>query len=246
MSDEIEQGKITPRDDPKKRSKYLSEKFGWSAEDSKKIWCFGPETTGANLLIDMTKGIQYLNEIKDSCNAAFQWATREGVLCEENMRAIRFNIQDVTLHTDAIHRGGGQIIPTCRRVIYACQLTASPSLQEPIFLVDIQTNETAMGNIYGVLNKRRGHVFQEDKRPGTPIYNMKAYLPVMESFGFTADLRSATSGQAFPQCVFDHWDVVSGNVNEPNSKVSNIVNQIRKRKGLKPEIPALDNFLDKL
>jgi len=246
MSDEIENGKITPRDDPKKRSKYLSEKFGWSAEDSKKIWCFGPETTGANLLIDMTKGIQYLNEIKDSCNAAFQWATREGVLCEENMRAIRFNIQDVTLHTDAIHRGGGQIIPTCRRVLYACQLTASPSLQEPIFLVDIQTNETAMGNIYGVLNKRRGHVFQEDKRPGTPIYNMKAYLPVMESFGFTADLRSATSGQAFPQCVFDHWDVVSGNINEPNTKVFNIVNQIRKRKGLKDSIPALDNFLDKL
>lgn len=246
LADEIENGKVTPRDDPKKRSKYLSEKFNWSSEDSKKIWCFGPETTGANLLIDMTKGIAYLNEIKDSCNAAFQWATREGVLCEENMRAIRFNIQDVTLHTDAIHRGGGQIIPTCRRVLYACQLTASPSLQEPVFLVDIQTNETAMGSIYGVLNKRRGHVFQEDKRPGTPIYNMKAYLPVMESFGFTADLRSATSGQAFPQCVFDHWDVVSGQISEPNSKVSGIVKQIRARKGLKEGVPALDNFLDKL
>jgi len=246
LAEDIENGKVTPRDDPKKRSKYLSEKFGWSAEDSKKIWCFGPETTGANLLIDMTKGIQYLNEIKDSCNAAFQWATREGVLCEENMRGIRFNIQDVTLHTDAIHRGGGQIIPTCRRVLYACQLTAQPSLQEPIFLVDIQTNETAMGSIYGVLTKRRGHVFQEDKRPGTPIYNMKAYLPVMESFGFTADLRSATSGQAFPQCVFDHWDVIGGSVTDLNSKVYGIVKQIRQRKGLKEGIPGLDNYLDKL
>lgn len=246
LAEDIEGGKVTPRDDPKKRSKYLTEKFGWGSDDSKKIWCFGPETTGANLLIDMTKGIQYLNEIKDSCNAAFQWATREGVLCEENMRGIRFNIQDVTLHTDAIHRGGGQIIPTCRRVLYACQLTSSPSLQEPVFLVDIQTNETAMGSIYGVLNKRRGHVFQEDKRPGTPIYNMKAYLPVMESFGFTADLRSATSGQAFPQCVFDHWEVVSGSVSDTNSKVANIVKQIRQRKGLKEGVPGLDNFLDKL
>jgi len=246
LAEAIEDGKVTPKDDPKKRARYLQEKFGWDANDAKKIWCFGPETTGANLLVDVTKGIQYLNEIKDSCNAAFQWATREGVLCEENMRSIRFNIQDVTLHTDAIHRGGGQIIPTCRRVLYACALTASPSLQEPVFLVDIQTNETAMGNIYGVLTKRRGHVFQEEKRPGTPIYIMKAYLPVTESFGFTADLRSATSGQAFPQCVFDHWEVISGSITEPNSKVSQLVKAVRARKGLKEGVPALDNFLDKL
>ena len=62
----------------------------------------------------------------------------QGVLCEENMRGIRFNIHDVTLHADAIHRGGGQIIPTARRVLYACQLTASPRLLEPVYLVDIQ------------------------------------------------------------------------------------------------------------
>jgi len=246
LADEIEAGKVSARDDPKKRAKYLQEKFNWDSNDAKKIWCFGPETTGANLLVDVTKGVQYMNEIKDSCNAAFQWATREGVLCEENMRAIRFNIQDVTLHTDTIHRGGGQIIPTCRRVLYACELTAQPSLQEPVFLVDIQTNETAMGNIYGVLNKRRGHVFAEEKRPGTPIYQMKAYLPVTESFGFTADLRSATSGQAFPQCVFDHWEVVSGSVTEPNSKVSQLIKAVRARKGLKEGVPGLDNYLDKL
>ena len=75
---------------------------------------------------------------------------------------------------------------------------------------------------------------------------MKAYLPVMESFGFTADLRSATSGQAFPQCVFDHWDVVSGSITDQNSKVMGIIKSIRQRKGLKEGIPALDNYLDKL
>ena len=59
-------------------------------------------------------------------------------MCEENMRGVRFNIHDVTLHADAIHRGGGQIIPTTRRVLYASVLTASPRLMEPIYLVEIQ------------------------------------------------------------------------------------------------------------
>ena len=62
----------------------------------------------------------------------------QGVMCDENMRAIRFNIHDVTLHTDAIHRGGGQIIPTARRVLYASALTAAPRLMEPVYLCEIQ------------------------------------------------------------------------------------------------------------
>lgn len=62
----------------------------------------------------------------------------QGVLCDENVRGVRFDIHDVTLHADAIHRGGGQIIPTTRRVLYACMLTASPSLMEPIYLVEIR------------------------------------------------------------------------------------------------------------
>jgi elongation factor 2 len=75
---------------------------------------------------------------------------------------------------------------------------------------------------------------------------MKAYLPVGESFGFTQALRAATSGRAFPQCVFSHWDEMSGDPLELNSKSNVIVEAIRKRKGLKPGIPALDNFIDKL
>ena len=103
-----------------------------------------------------------------------------------------------------------------------------------------------MGGIYGVLNRRRGHVFQEEQRPGTPMFNIKAYLPVNESFGFTADLRSHTSGQAFPQCVFDHWQMMPGAVLDPASKVGQIVRATRKRKGLSEDVPPLDRYLDKL
>lgn len=55
------------------------------------------------------------------------------------------------------------------------------------------------------------------------MFVVKAYLPVNESFGFTADLRSNTGGQAFPQCVFDHWQVLPGDPSEPSSKPYAIV-----------------------
>jgi len=162
------------------------------------------------------------------------------------MRGIRFNVCDVTLHADAIHRGGSQIIPTARRCFYAAVLTAKPTLLEPIYLVEIQCPEAAVGGIYGVLNRRRGHVFEESHIIGTPMFVVKAFLPVNESFGFTADLRSGTGGQAFPQCVFDHWQQIAGDVFDPATKPAQIVAETRKRKGLKTEVPALDNYLDKM
>jgi elongation factor 2 len=213
---------------------------------ARKIWCFGPETTGPNMLVDATKAVQYLNEIKDSMVAGFQWATKEGVLCDENMRGIRFDIHDVTLHADAIHRGGGQIIPTARRVFYASVMTASPRLLEPVYLVEIQCPESAVGGIFGVLNKRRGHVFEQNNIAGTPMFVVKAYLPVNESFGFTSELRAATGGQAFPQCVFDHWELLKGDPYDPSTKPATVVKDTRKRKGLSEAIPPLDRYLDKL
>jgi len=149
------------------------------------------------------------------------------------MRGVRINIMDVVLHADAIHRGGGQILPTTRRVTYAACLLAQPTLQEPIYLVEIQCPENAIGGIYSCLNKRRGQVFSEEQRPGTPMFTVKAYLPVMESFGFTGDLRQATQGQAFPQNVFDHWEMMQGTPLEQGSKIHTLVTGIRTRKGLK-------------
>ena len=162
------------------------------------------------------------------------------------MRGICFEVCDVVLHADAIHRGGGQVIPTARRVIYAAQLTAKPRLLEPVYLVEIQAPEQALGGIYSVLNQKRGHVFEELQRPGTPLYNIKAYLPVIKSFGFSAELRAATSGQAFPQCVFDHWDMMSSDPLEAGTESARILSEIRKRKGLKEQITPLSEYEDKL
>jgi len=245
LAEDIDKGNVSARDDFKIRARFLADTYGWDVTEARKVWCFGPETTGPNVLMDVTKGVQFMSEIKDSCVAAFQWASKEGVLCEENMRGCKYQIHDVTLHADSIHRGGGQMIPVTRRVIYASQLTASPTFLEPIFLVEIQCPESAMGGIYGVLNRRRGNVVAEEQRPGTPMYNIKCNLPVAESFGFTADLRAATGGQAFPQMIFDHWAPMMGNPLVPG-KLQDMCLSIRKRKGLKLEMPTLDMYYDKL
>jgi len=249
LPEDIDDGNVTARDDFKIRGRYLADTYEYDVGEARKIWCFGPEGTGPNIVIDASKGVQYLNEIKDSVVAGFQWASKEGVLCDENMRGVRFNIHDVTLHADAIHRGGGQIIPTARRCFYACVLTAEPRLMEPVYLVEIQCPQDSTGGIYSCLNRRRGHIFEENQVAGTPMVYVKAYLPVNESFGFTADLRSQTQGKAFPQCVFDHWQMILDDPLEESTKPTSaymIVTDTRKRKGLNEGVPLLEKFMDKM
>merc|ERR1712056_6606 len=250
MSDElcqaIEEGKAGPKADVKERSKFLREKFEWDENAARKIWCWGPETEGANVVVDCTQAVQYLLEIKEHVNSAFQWTAKEGPLCEENMRGIRFNIMDVTLHTDSIHRGAGQIMPPTRRCCFAALMTGKPTLQEPVFLVEITCPQEAMSGVYSCMNLRRGCVFEENEREGTPLRQVKAHLPVAESFGFVSALRQQTSGQAFPQCVFDHWEAMPGDAMQVGGKMEELILAIRKRKNLKVLMPALGDYLDKL
>ncbi|CAL5065247.1 unnamed protein product [Urochloa decumbens] len=244
LAEAIDEGRIGPRDDPKVQSKILSEEFGWDKDVAKKIWCFGPDATGPNMVVDMCKGVQYLNETRDSIVAGFQWVSKGGVLAEENMRGICFEVSDVVLHADAIHRGGGQVIPTARRAIYASQLTAKPRLLEPIYLVEIQAPEITLPTIYDLLIQFRGEVFEEIRRPRTSLYYIKAYLPVYDSFLFSGRLTGLTSGQAFHQCVFDHWGMVPSDPLEEHTLAARMVSEVRRRKGLKQQVTPLSEFDD--
>jgi len=241
----IDDGEIFAGAEAKVQGRKLADDFEWDVSEARKIWAFGPDGTGPNLFVDTTKGVNYLAEIRESVVGGFAWATQNGPLCEEQLRGTRFNLMDVVLHADAIHRGMGQIMPTSRRVCFSSMLTAEPNILEPVYLCNISVPQDAMGNVYGVLTQRRGHVFSEEQRPGTPQMTLLAYLPVMESFGFTADLRSKTGGKAFPQCSFDHWEPMSGTV-YGGGKVVETIAAVRKRKGLKEGIPEIAQYLDKL
>jgi len=242
----IENGKAGPRADPKERARILRDDFHWDDAAAKKLWCFGPETQGANVVVDQTQAVPYLTEVRDTIDSAFQWASKQGPLCEESLRGVRFNIMDMMLHADKAHRGAGQMMPAMRRCCFAAEMTAAPTLQEPVFLVEITCPQDVLSGVYSVMTYRRGYVFEETQREGTPLTNVKAYLPVAESFGFVAALRQQTSGKAFPQCVFDHWENLPGDAMEGGSKVQEKVLEIRKRKGVKVEMPRLSDYLDKL
>ncbi|CAF4454969.1 unnamed protein product, partial [Rotaria sp. Silwood2] len=246
LPEDIENGQITSNQEIKARARYLYDKYDYDIYEARKIWCFGPEKTGPNFLIDSTFGIQYLNEIKDYCVSAFQWATKEGVLVEENVRGVRFDIQDVVCISDAIHRGAGQIIPTMRRVLYGSMLTASPRLVEPIYLYEIQYPQMIADHIYSVLNRRQGYISEQRQIFGTSTYVAKAYLPVSESLGFTDDLCSNADSQVVARYVFHHWHILDEDPLDESTRIRQVVKNIRRRKGLKEDIPSTNDYLDKL
>merc|ERR1712241_848808 len=243
----IEDDEIKANDDIKLRARRLANEFKWDVNEARKIWTFGcPPDAKANILVDASKGVQFLHEIKDHCVSAFMNATGGGVLADEVMRGIRFNIVDVTLHADTIHRGAGQIMPAARRVFYACQIASKPQMMEPMYLVDITVPQTAHSGVYSTLNARRGIIDKIEDRIGTPMTQIQAFLPVKESFGFTENLRKNTGGQAFPQMKFSHWQHMTGDPFSEGSASNEVVIATRKRKGMKEGLPDFKDYYDKI
>lgn len=247
VSKAIEQNVVSEEMEAKIRARKLADDYKWDVAEARKIWSFGcPPDARCNILVDTTKAVQYLTEIKDSMVGAFLQVTSAGVLCEEVMRGIRINIMDVVLHADAVHRGAGQIMPPFKRCVYACQLVSKPSLLEPVYMCDITVPQQAVSGVYSTLNMRRGVIEGKEDRPGTPLTKIKAFLPVLESFGFTQLLRQNTSGQAFPQMIFSHWQVLNGDPMEDGSQSNKVVMEVRQRKGLKLEKPEFNDYYDKM
>lgn len=174
--------------DNKKIGDFFKSKYEWDLLTARSVWAFGPEDNGPNLLLDNTlpskvdRGL--LNTVRESFVQGFKWGCREGPLCDEPIRNVKFKILDATIATEPIHRGGGQVIPTVRRTAYSSFLLATPKMMEPVYLLEIQAPADVIQSIYPVLARRRGHVVQDAPKLGTPFYTVKAYLPVMDRFDF--------------------------------------------------------------
>ncbi|KAJ0988197.1 hypothetical protein J5N97_006553 [Dioscorea zingiberensis] len=214
LAEDIENGAVDLDSPQQTVTKFFQTKYEWDLLAARGLWAFGPDKQGPNILLDDSLSSEVdknlLHAVKDSIVQGFQWGAREGPLCDEPIRNVKFKILHASVAPEPLHRGGGQIIPTARRVVYSAFLMATPRLMEPVYYVEIQTPIDCVSAIYTVLSRRRGHVTADVPKPGTPAYIVKAFLPVIESFGFETDLRYHTQGQAFCLSVFDHWAIVPG------------------------------------
>ena len=193
---------------------FFTSRYDWDLLAARSVWAFGPEDAGPNVLIDDTLPGEVdkslLAAIRTSVVQGFQWASREGPLCDEPMRGVKLKLLEAEVADEPLHRSGGQVIPASRRVAYSSFLTATPRMMEPVLRAEISTPADCMSAIYTVIARRRGRVLADLAVPGTPIYTVRALIPAIESFGFETDLRYHTQGQGFGLSAFDHWAVVPG------------------------------------
>ena len=216
----------------KARTDTLVGKAGWSTAEARDVLAIDEN---ANILVDMTIGVQYLREARDHVSSGFHWTVESGPLTGEPIRGVRVDMVDAQLHEDPVHRGPAQIMPATRQAIFAGLLSANPTLLEPIYKIQVTLPPQELGNVTGLINRKRGSI-QVVEQKG-PIMNVTGFIPVSESLGLSQEMRAATSGSAFWQCTFDHWAPVSDNM------LMQLVKSIRERKGLAKEIPKAEDYI---
>jgi len=229
----IESGEIDEVMGRRKIGDILYKEAGWPVEEARNVWALEEHR---NILIDLTKGVQYMRDVRDMVISGFRWACQAGPLCEEPIRGIKVKLMDAQLHEDPVHRGPAQIMPAIRRAIFGSFLTANPVLLEPIYRIQVSVPAEWVGQVSSLLTRKRGRILASEQKGA--LLAVDGYIPVAETFGLAADLRSATSGHAFWQSQFDHWERV------PESLAKEVIAEIRNRRGLPPEIPDAKRFID--
>jgi len=229
----IEAGEIDEIMGRRRIGEVLYQKAGWPVDEARNVWALEEHR---NILIDLTKGVQYMRDVRDMVISGFRWACQAGPLCEEPIRGLKVKLIDAQLHEDPVHRGPAQIMPAIRRAIFGSFLTANPMLLEPIYRIQVSVPAEWVGQVSSLLTRKRGRILSSEQKGA--LLAVDGYIPVAETFGLAAELRSATSGHAFWQSQFDHWERV------PESLAKEVIAEIRNRRGLPPEIPDAKRFID--
>jgi elongation factor 2 len=228
----IQEGLVTEDMDPRERAKILREHANWDTDMARRILAIDENI---NVFVDMTTGVQYFREVRDTVIQGFRLAMREGPLAHEPVRGVIVILHDAVIHEDPAHRGPAQIYPAIRNAIFAGMLTSNPTLLEPILKLDIKTPMEYIGNISVVITKKRGKIL--DIQQSENLARILAEIPVSESFDLADMLRNATAGKAIWGQDFSRWAPV------PDSMLIGLIASIRQRKGLKPEPPKPEDFI---
>jgi len=233
IGDMLRSGQIGEMKDKKEMAELLK-KEGWDTDTIKRIMRLDSR---GNVLINGTRGVQFIQESSDSINSGFDDVMKEGPLCKEQMRDCKFTFTHFVPHEDPAHRGLSQLGPASRRACMGALLTAGTTILEPILGIEVRVPTDLVGNVATVLSGKRGKVLDMQQKGALSI--VIGELPAAETFTLSEDMRGQTSGKAMWNTHFKSWGEL------PKSKLSLMISDIRKRKGLAPDPPSVDDFIDK-
>ena len=227
---EIGSGTIRPNDAKEMGRKFAE--YGMDKDLMRKTYAIN----GTNVLVNDTKGIQYLHETKELLIEAFNEVCKKGPIAEEPIMSVMVKLKDAKLHEDAIHRGPAQTIPAMRNAIKGALVRANTALMEPMQKMHVSVPNDWLGGVTREITQRRGEI--EDMPSDGEITTVIGKVPVAETFGFSNDIRAASQGRAV-------WNTENCGFEElPRSLLEKVVGEIRQRKGLKPEIPGETYYSD--
>ncbi len=188
-----------------------------------------------NVLLDCCGKTEAVSEnVLEAIIAGFEYACRAGPLCGEPVRRLKVNLTDLQICEGEDE--GSEIMRGVGKAIFGSFLTADPVLLEPIYKIIISVATELSGECQRMLSMRRGKVTLFEQKGLLNI--ITGYIPVSETFGFSQELRSATSGRAFWQSYFDHWEKM------PPKLSLQVTTDLRQRKGLVPEMPKPEKFME--
>jgi elongation factor 2 len=212
--------------DAKKHAKEVEKvltELGWDKDEARKV----KHISGQNVLVDATKGIQYLFETMELVKEGIDEAMAKGPLAQEPVQGVKLILMDAKLHEDAVHRGPAQVIPAVRNGIYGAMVRAGRTVLEPMQKVVVDVPQDLMGDVTREIQQRRGIIEDMQGQDDRTVITAKA--PVAEMFGFAGAIRSATQGRALWSTENLGFEPLDRNL------LDKVTREVRERKGLKPE-----------
>lgn len=206
--------------------------IGWSTREARGIWTIDER---ANILTNITRGVQRLDQVKGSITIGFVDAMESGPLAGEPLRGIKVKLEDTRVHEDPVHFGPGQIIPATRAGIFAAILSADPVLLEPLLKINFKLPIELVGEITSIIAQKRGGVLSIEQREY--LTYIMGELPASMTFDLSEVIRGATGGRAFWGTEFSRWARI------PSGLLDQTVLDIRKRKGLSLHPPRPQDLL---
>jgi elongation factor 2 len=219
--------------DKKEMAKVLREK-GWNADEARNV---AAVDVSGNVLLDETKGVQFIQESMDSIKSGFEDVIYSGPIAHETVRGVKFVLHHFVPHEDPAHRGLAQLMPATRRAMLGSMLIADPVLLEPVLGIEVKCPQEQIGTVAGILSGKRGKLLNVEQKGLISI--IQGEVPASETFDLSEVMRGGTAGKALWNTYFKAWQPV------PQSIFRTLVGETRKRKGLNPEPPSPDEFIDK-